>query len=56
VGYYRAYLKNALGEIVQFLERECADDDEALKWFGEIAHPDGVELWQQGRMVADRKP
>jgi hypothetical protein len=52
---YRAYIVGADGHIMGFVGFWCSDDDAAKAQAGQLVDGHDVELWQQGRKVADFK-
>jgi hypothetical protein len=52
---YRAYIVGADGHIVDRVEFWCSDDDAAKAEAAQLVDGHDVELWQQGRKVADFK-
>jgi len=55
VGHYRAYLVGKNGQILDRLEFNAADDQDALGIAGAQADKGDVEVWLQDRLVGTVK-
>lgn len=54
---YRFYMLTQHGQVARLpVDRECTDDEAAIKEAGRIAKTESVEIWQGMRKVALLKP
>jgi hypothetical protein len=54
---YRFYTLTTYGQVARLpIDRECVDDDAAIREAGRIARTEPVEIWQGMRKVALLKP
>jgi hypothetical protein len=54
---YRFYTLTEYGQVARLpVDRECADDNAAMREAGRIAKAEAVEIWQGMRKIALRKP
>ncbi len=54
---YRFYTLSKYGQVARLpVDRECADDDAAIREAGRIAKTEPVEIWQGMRKIALLKP
>lgn len=49
---YRAYIIGPDGHFQDFVQLDCADDEEALKRARDLVGEHGLELWQRARKIA----
>jgi hypothetical protein len=51
MAHYRAYILNREGRIMEAVDLDCADDDDATESAKQLVDGHDVELWRNARVV-----
>jgi hypothetical protein len=55
MGQYRAYIIGSDGHFIRSVDLVCPDDETAEEYAKQLVDGHDVELWQQGRKLAEFK-